>query len=92
MEDKEVVHSDQAIPPGEFLVEVMEDLRMSREELARRIEWPVAELDKLFRGGLALDNTIAVRLEAEVGVPAHIWRRLEREYRLVLSKEGKLRN
>lgn len=92
MENKASVHSDLPIPPGEFLEEVIEDLGLSREELARGIGWFAGDVSELFRGMLALDDTTAVRLEQAVGVPAHIWTGLEQEFRLVLSKEGKPRS
>ena len=79
-------HSNLAIPPGEFLEEVIEDLGMSKDELARRMERPPSKLSPIFKGDKAITPDTALRLEKVVGVPAHIWTGLEAKYRLTLAR------
>lgn len=79
------LHSDLAIPPGEFLEEVIESLGMSKDELAKRMGRPAAKLSAIFKGEKAITPETALQLETVVGVPAHIWTGLETEYRLVLA-------
>jgi HTH-type transcriptional regulator/antitoxin HigA len=80
------VHSDLAIPPGEFLEEVIADLDMTKDELARRMQRPPAKLSAVFKGEKAITPETALQLEKVVGVPAHIWLGLESEYRLTLAR------
>ena len=80
------IHSDLAIPPGEYLEEVIAELDMSKDELARRMRRPPAKLSAMFKGEKAITPDTALQLEKVVGVPAHIWLGLESEYRLTLAR------
>ncbi|HEY4977259.1 MAG TPA: HigA family addiction module antitoxin [Gaiellaceae bacterium] len=81
------IHSDLAIPPGEYLEEVVETLGMTKDELARRMARPASKLSPIFRGEKAITPDTALQLEKVVGVPAHVWLGLESEYRLALARE-----
>jgi len=72
-------HSDLAVPPGEYLAEVL-------DELAKRMDRPAPKLSAIFKGEKAITPDTALRLEGVVGVPAHIWTGLESEYRLALDR------
>ena len=78
------LYSDLAIPPGEYLEEVIAELGMSKEELARRMSRPAARLSAIYKGEKAMTPETALQLEKVVGVPAHLWIGLESEYRLAL--------
>ena len=80
------IHSDLAIPPGEYLEEVLVELGMTKDELARRMDRPAPKLSAIFKGHKAITPDTALRLEKVVGVPAHIWTGLEAEYRLALAR------
>ncbi|RLB69290.1 MAG: addiction module antidote protein, HigA family [Deltaproteobacteria bacterium] len=81
------IHSDLPIPPGEYLEEVLEDLGMSKDELARRMDRPATKLSPIFKGRKAITPDTALQLEKVVGVPAHVWTGLEAEYRLALARQ-----
>jgi len=81
------VHSNLAIPPGEYLEEVLGELGMAKSELARRMSRPATKLSAIFRGTKAITPDTALQLEKVVGVPAHIWTGLEAEYRLTLARQ-----
>jgi HTH-type transcriptional regulator/antitoxin HigA len=81
------IHSDLAIPPGEYLEEVIAELDMSKDELARRMRRPAAKLSAVFKGDKAITPDTALQLEKVVGVPAHIWLGLESEYRLTIARQ-----
>jgi HTH-type transcriptional regulator/antitoxin HigA len=81
-----VAHSDLAVPPGTYLEEVLEELGMSKDELARRMGRPASKLSHIFSGSKAITPETALQLENVVGVPVHIWTGLEAEYRLTLAK------
>ncbi len=81
------IHSDLAIPPGEYLEEVLNELGMTKDELARRMGRPATKLSPIFKGGKGITPETALQLEQVVGVPAHIWLGLETEYRLTLARQ-----
>ena len=81
------VYSDLAIPPGEYLEEVIAELGMSKNELSKRLNRPAPKLSAIFKGKKAITPDTALQLEKVVGVPAHIWNGLESEYRLILARE-----
>jgi len=86
------VHSNLAVPPGEYLEEVLSELGMTKTELARRMERPATKLSSIFRGAKAITPDTALQLEKVVGVPAHIWTGLEAEYRLTLARQDEARH
>ncbi|UCE18312.1 MAG: HigA family addiction module antidote protein [Gemmatimonadota bacterium] len=88
---KKDIHSDVAIPPGEYLEEVISELGMTKDELARRMNRPAPKLSAIFTGNKAITPDTALQLEKVVGVPAHIWTGLEAEYRLALARQQEIR-
>lgn len=86
MTTEQHLHSDLAVPPGEYLEEVLFELGMTKDELARRMNRPAPKLSAIFRGEKTITPDTALQLERVVGVPAHIWTGLESEYRLTLAR------
>jgi HTH-type transcriptional regulator/antitoxin HigA len=86
MATNQQIYSDLAIPPGEYLEEVIEDLGMTKDELAKRMNRPAPKLSAIFKGDKAITPDTALQLEKVVGVPAHVWTGLEAEYRLALAR------
>ena len=86
MTTDKVVHSDLAIPPGEFLAEILESRRISQAELARRMGRPVQAINEIVKGEKAITPETAIQLEQVVGVPAHVWTGLEAECQLVRAR------
>lgn len=80
------IHSDLPIPPGEYLEEILDDLGMTKRELAERLSRPAAKLSAMYKGDKAITPDTALQLEKVLGVPAHIWTGLESEYRLTLAR------
>jgi addiction module HigA family antidote len=72
---------DIAIPPGELLAETLENLDLSQAELARRTGRPAQAINEIVRGAKEITPETALQLERVVGVPAHVWTRLEADYR-----------
>ena len=79
--------SNLPIPPGEYLEEVIEELGMSKSELATRMGRPLSKLSAVFKGTKAVTPDTALQLERVVGVPAHIWTGLETDYRLAQARQ-----
>lgn len=88
MATREEIHSDLAIPPGEYLAEVLDDLGMPQADLARRMGRPAQAINEIVKGAKLLTPETALQLERVVGVPAHVWLGLEAEYRLALARQA----
>lgn len=87
METNQQFYSDLAIPPGEYLLEVTEELDMPQAELARRMGRPIQAISEIIKGHKAITPETALQLEEVVGVPAHIWTGLEADYQLARARE-----
>lgn len=79
--------SDLAVPPGEYLEEVLEEKNLTQAELARRTARPVQAINEIIKGIKVITPETALQLEQVLDVPAHIWTKLEWEYRLILAKQ-----
>ncbi|VAW87583.1 Antitoxin HigA / unknown domain [hydrothermal vent metagenome] len=79
--------SDLAIPPGEYLEEVLEAAGLSQAELARRMGRPAQAVNEIIKGDKSITPETAIQLEKVVGVFAHIWSSLEAEYRLIKASQ-----
>ena len=79
--------SDLAIPPGEYLGEVMCEQLMNQAELAQRMNQPVQAINEIVSGAKAIVPEAALQLEQVTGVAAHVWMGLEADYRLTLAKQ-----
>ncbi len=83
------LHSDAAIPSGEFLQEHLDDLGVSQAELARQLGRPRQAVNEIVRGKKATTAETALDLEGVLGTPARIWLGLEQEYRLALARRAR---
>lgn len=81
------VRSDLPIPPGEYLVEVLEQRMMTQVDLARRMGRPPQAINEIVKAEKAITPETALQLEKVVGVPAHVWTGLEAEYQLALAQK-----
>jgi addiction module HigA family antidote len=73
------LHSDLAVPPGEYLKEVLEVQGMSTEAFAARSGISAATLAAIIEGAAPITACIAAKLAEATGVPANIWTGLETE-------------
>src|SRR5947208_842738 len=73
--------ADLAIAPGELLAETLVSLGISQAELARRTGRPVQAINEIVKGVKEITPETALQLERVLGAPAHIWTRLEADYR-----------
>jgi len=77
---------DDEIPPGEHLAEILEELRMSQSDLARRMGRPVQAVNEIIRGVKAITAETALQLEDVLGFSAETWMTLETNYRLTKAR------
>ena len=77
---------DLAIPPGETILEIMEDRGITKQSIANSLNVSFTELNEIFSGNAKLTHDIALKLEETFGTPASFWDNLERNYRIDLEK------
>ncbi len=77
---------DWAVPPGEILLEVLDERQMSQSELARRMGRPVKTINEIVHAKAALTTDTAIQLELALGISAGLWNNLETHYRAHLSR------
>jgi len=79
---------DVAIPPGETLLEMLETVGMTQDELASRTGTPIETIHGIVEGRAAITPDTALHLESALGVPASFWNALERNYQ---ARKARLR-
>jgi HTH-type transcriptional regulator/antitoxin HigA len=73
---------DSAIHPGETLAETLAARGMTQAELARRAGRPIQAINEIIKGSKEITAATALQLERVLGIPAHVWVRLEADYRI----------
>ena len=74
------MNTDYAVPPGETLLETLEALGMSTEELSAMTGLAITTITAIANGAEPITEDIAGRLEQATRVPARLWMRLQRGY------------
>lgn len=75
-----------AVPPGETLLELIEDLGMGQKELAHRLGCTFKHVNEMVHGRASITEDMAVKLELVLGTPARFWSNRERRYREALAR------
>ncbi|MGH3164489.1 MAG: helix-turn-helix domain-containing protein [Trebonia sp.] len=78
--------TDWTLPPGDTLLELLEERGMSQRDLARRTGLSPKHVNKLLHGLVPLSADVAVRLERVTGLSANFWNRREANYRSDLER------
>ena len=86
MVTSERIESDVAIPPGLLIRDELAARDMSQRQLAMAMGRPVNTVNEIVAGRKAITPKTALGLERVLEIPAHIWVRLEADYRLTLEK------
>ncbi|MGW9597779.1 ImmA/IrrE family metallo-endopeptidase [Streptomyces chartreusis] len=71
---------DYAVPPGETILEFLEESGMTQREFALRAGLSAKHLNQLVKGIVSLSPDVAERLENVTGIKARFWNRLEADY------------
>jgi HTH-type transcriptional regulator / antitoxin HigA len=77
---------DSVTPPGETLMELLEEHGMSQAELAERMGRPKKTINEIIHAKAAIAPDTALQLENVFGVPAHFWMRRELDYQEFLAR------
>ena len=60
---------------------------ISQRKLAKSMGRPAGAINGIVTGRKAITPQTALELEEVLGVPAHVWARLEADYRLALARQ-----
>ena len=80
MENVNGLSLDLLVHPGETIKEVLEEKKMSQEELAIRTEYSAKHVSEVVRGKKDISSEFANRLEYALGIPARFWMNLQTNY------------
>ena len=80
------VSTDAVVSPGETLRAELAARGLSQRKLAKAMGRPVNAINEIVLGKKSLTPKTALELERVLEVPAHIWVRLEADYRLALAR------
>lgn len=80
MINKERIWPDVAIPPGRILAEELLAREMTQAEFARRTGRPKPAINEIINGLKQITPETAIQFERVLGIPAHVWINLERNY------------
>jgi len=72
---------DWVSPPGETILDLIEERDWNQTELARRLGFSTKHLNQLIKGKTALTEDAALRLERVLGSTANFWLNREAKYR-----------
>ena len=87
MTDQEQTSSpDWASPPGDTIVDLMEERGWTKGELARRLGCSAGYLNQLINGSVSITNDTALRLERVLGSTVNFWLNREANYRERLAR------
>lgn len=92
MENNQKFNSGVAIPPGETLQEVLDDLGMSQKELAERMGITPKHINKIIKGTAAISYDISIKLENVLGINASFWNNLEMKYQETKARIASISN
>jgi len=77
---------DYVSPPGETLLELIEERGISQAELAERMGRPKKTINEIVKSKAAITPQTALQLERALGVDASFWNNRERNYRQYLAQ------
>lgn len=79
---------DVVSPPGETLLEMLEERGMSQADLADRTGRPKKTINEIVKGKATITPATALQLERVLGVPASFWNDREQHYRESLARQA----
>ncbi len=77
---------DWSVPPGDVLLEALEERSMTQAELARRMGRPLKTINEIVKAKAAVTPDTAIQLERALGVSAQFWNGLETNYRAQIAR------
>ncbi|HKI01843.1 MAG TPA: helix-turn-helix domain-containing protein [Thermoanaerobaculia bacterium] len=87
---KNQYHPTEVSPPGDTLLEVLEERGLTQAELAERTGRPRKTVNEIIKGKAAITPETALQLERVLGIPASFWNAREVHYRESLAKRSEI--
>ena len=78
---------DYVSPPGDTLLDVLEERGMSQAELAERTGRPRKTINEIINGKTAITPDTALQLERVLSIPAQFWSQREQNYQDFLARQ-----
>ena len=85
-EQEQTFNPDWVSPPGDTILDMMEERDWRQVELARRLGFSTKHLNQLIKGKASLTDDTALRLERVLGSTANFWLNREAKYRERLAR------
>ena len=76
----------EAIHPGEFLADELEEIEITATELSRQIDVPPNRISQIVRGKRDITADTALRLGQFFGTGPELWMNLQKAYELDKAK------
>ena len=77
---------DYAVPPGEILLETIEERGMTQVELSERTGRKKKTINEIIKGKAPITPETAIQLERVLDIPSTFWNNLERDYQASLAR------
>jgi addiction module HigA family antidote len=77
---------DEVTPPGETLLEILEERGITQADLAERTGRSRKIIHDIIEGKAEITPETALQLESFLGIPASFWNQRERHYREFLAR------
>jgi len=81
---------DWISPPGETILDILEERGWSQSELAERIGYTRKHINQLVKGNASITEETALRLERVLGSTAGFWLNREAQYRELIARKSEL--
>jgi HTH-type transcriptional regulator/antitoxin HigA len=81
---------DWASPPGETIVDILQERELSRKDFAAELDHSEDEVERLLKGELAITLEVARRLETSLGGSFQFWLSRDFDYRQDLARREHL--
>lgn len=79
---------DVVSPPGETLLDILEERGMTQAELSERTGRPKKMINEIIKGKATITPSTALQLERVLGTPASFWNDREQYYRENLARQA----
>ena len=86
--NKKQLKRNLLVPPGDSILEHINFIGMSREELSNKLNLPINKVNDLIKGIEPITREIAIKLDCVLGIPYHIWLKLEEDYKKELLENN----
>ena len=77
-------------PPGETILDILEERGWSQSELAERIGYTRKHINQLVKGNASITEETALKLERVLGSTAGFWLNREAQYRELIARKSEL--